>query len=630
MGLWDYSVDAAKAGGKAAKDAWMKNPGETVQKVLDAKTAAEMVAQTKDAADAAADGNQLETSKALMGNLLLANDLAKGGILPTGELKKGLDNMADTYYGPNQDKKWDDAVNKILDINPKVADNYDQSKKQVDPLVLDLDGDGLELTAVKTFFDFNGDGVRTGTAWVGADDGILVRDLNGNGTIDNGSELFGTDTVKSDGTHATSGLDALADMDSNGDGQFTAADTDWNQVKVWRDLNQDGITEAGELFTLDELGITRIAVSGVDNGSSINGNTVEQTASFTINGQEQTAGDIGLTSAPFYRQFTDEIAVSEEAAALPWMRGSGMARDLDEAATLSPELANLLTQFTQATTRDAQMALIDSIITAWAKSSDYWATLEQELGGTVAINMDYSAGMTEAQFRNLISVLEVFNGSRFFDGGANLSGDVINGFAILPHGPQMTDLEASYAALKDSIYGALVLQTRLMPYLDGISVTLTMDGDNYVPSFDTSAMTAMLNAGWQSDLGDATYLRGEGEGFGFVSFNNRSIAAIKSEALHPSAGAILSMVVNDGWRCPRSNMEINVRSSPTSSASTSWLRPASLRFSRNTLPNASSGSKLFPPQRKDRDCNYSGLHTIVRKYKAGRSDKMGQKQEIPW
>ncbi|MDR1349171.1 MAG: hypothetical protein LBJ59_00030, partial [Zoogloeaceae bacterium] len=73
-------------------------------------------------------------------------------------------------------------------------------------------------------FDHDGDGIKTGTGWVKGDDGFLVLDRNGNGQIDDGSELFGVDTIKSNGQKATSGLDALADLDSNGDGVFDQND----------------------------------------------------------------------------------------------------------------------------------------------------------------------------------------------------------------------------------------------------------------------------------------------------------------------------------------------------------------------------------------------------------------------
>lgn len=77
-----------------------------------------------------------------------------------------------------------------------------------DPFVLDLDGDGIETTNVNTgtLFDHNSDGVKTGTGWIKSDDGLLVRDLNANGTIDSGRELFGDQTLLSNGQTAAKNL----------------------------------------------------------------------------------------------------------------------------------------------------------------------------------------------------------------------------------------------------------------------------------------------------------------------------------------------------------------------------------------------------------------------------------------
>lgn len=70
-----------------------------------------------------------------------------------------------------------------------------------DPLILDLDGDGLEITPMSKdiLFDANGDAIKTATAWVGADDGLLAWDRNGNGSIDSGAELFGDQTLLANG-----------------------------------------------------------------------------------------------------------------------------------------------------------------------------------------------------------------------------------------------------------------------------------------------------------------------------------------------------------------------------------------------------------------------------------------------
>jgi len=84
---------------------------------------------------------------------------------------------------------------------------------RADPLILDLDGDGLEITPLSKGIlfdaDGDGDGIKNATAWADADDGMLVWDRNGNGVIDSGQEMFGDQTIKSDGTLAKNGFDAL-------------------------------------------------------------------------------------------------------------------------------------------------------------------------------------------------------------------------------------------------------------------------------------------------------------------------------------------------------------------------------------------------------------------------------------
>lgn len=211
---------------------------------------------------------------------------------------------------------------------------------QRDPLVLDLDGDGLELISASgnILFDHNADGIKTGTGWAGADDGFLVRDLNGNGVIDSGRELFGVDTLKSNGQLASQGFDALADLDSNADGQITSADTAWSQLQVWRDVNQDGVSQSAELFTLGALNITRIGVNGSStgpqSGQTINNNTVALSTTFTRAGVDRTVGAIDLEANGFFSEIPPEVVdeagnpvtITAEAAELPQMNGSGTVR----------------------------------------------------------------------------------------------------------------------------------------------------------------------------------------------------------------------------------------------------------------------------------------------------------------
>ncbi|WP_272490883.1 calcium-binding protein, partial [Mesobacterium pallidum] len=127
----------------------------------------------------------------------------------------------------------------------------------VDPLVIDLDGDGVETTEYlgsRVFFDLDDDLFAELTGWIGSDDGFLVRDLNDNGRIDDITEMFG---ARFEGGYDDLGQLDLAASGGNADGQLTAADAAWAELQVWRDLDSDGETDAGELFSLDALGIVR-------------------------------------------------------------------------------------------------------------------------------------------------------------------------------------------------------------------------------------------------------------------------------------------------------------------------------------------------------------------------------------
>ena len=133
------------------------------------------------------------------------------------------------------------------DLRPEAKENIKEKKTPTEetrsPLAIDLDGDGVETISVDNgvYFDHDGNGFAEKTGWIGKDDGILVRDLNNNGQIDNGSELFGNQTILSNGEKAANGFEALADLDSNRDGVFDGDDEAFGEIKVWQDLNQNGV-----------------------------------------------------------------------------------------------------------------------------------------------------------------------------------------------------------------------------------------------------------------------------------------------------------------------------------------------------------------------------------------------------
>ena len=136
--------------------------------------------------------------------------------------------------------------------------------RRVDPLILDLNKDGILTSAISknTNFDHDGNGFAERTAWISQGDGLLVMDRDGNGSIDTGKELFGDQTILANGNKAANGFAALAELDKNRDGKIDANDAAWSELRVWLD-NGNGITEAGELKTLDELGIKSLNMSKV-------------------------------------------------------------------------------------------------------------------------------------------------------------------------------------------------------------------------------------------------------------------------------------------------------------------------------------------------------------------------------
>jgi hypothetical protein len=141
-----------------------------------------------------------------------------------------------------------------------------------DPLILDLQGDNLNLTDVSqrqgVMFDLTGDGKKEQVSWVRPDDGLLAWDRNGNGRIDDGNELFG------DQHGAVDGFAELARYDSDGNGVIDSNDPIFSELRVWQDHNQNGISETGELTGLTGHSINQISIRSHSASMTIAGNQI--------------------------------------------------------------------------------------------------------------------------------------------------------------------------------------------------------------------------------------------------------------------------------------------------------------------------------------------------------------------
>jgi hypothetical protein len=128
------------------------------------------------------------------------------------------------------------------------------------PLVLSLLESPVEFTEPSGYFELLGGSEPRQTDWVAAGTPWLCLDRDGDGRIDDGSELFGSMTRLDDGRRALNGFEALRALDRDGDGFLTAADPAWQRLLLWSDRNQDRIAQPDELVPLSATPVLAIAL----------------------------------------------------------------------------------------------------------------------------------------------------------------------------------------------------------------------------------------------------------------------------------------------------------------------------------------------------------------------------------
>jgi hypothetical protein len=129
-----------------------------------------------------------------------------------------------------------------------VCDSNGSWSCSMTPLVLSFDGAPITYaTSDLVAFDLTGDGLSIATDWPTSTTPWLALDRDGDGVIDDGSELFGSGVRLATGGQATNGFAALAELDDNGDGRIDARDARFGELLVWADANADRATTSTEL-----------------------------------------------------------------------------------------------------------------------------------------------------------------------------------------------------------------------------------------------------------------------------------------------------------------------------------------------------------------------------------------------
>lgn len=264
------------------------------------------------------------------------------------------------------------------DTKGDIGKLWEDAENSRSPLVVDLDGDG-KIETVSTdgnvHFDFDSNQKIENSGWIGKNEGFLVRDINGNGQIDNGIEMFGNHTVLQNGKNAVNGFEALKDLDSNGNGKFDAEDDAWSQVKVWRDANTNGIVDSGELLTLEQAGIESINLKyDYQKEADENGNLEIQQGTFN-----RTDGTTGKVSDVWFDVDgtntilnEDDITIPDDIKNLPDIKGWGNVYSLHAAMALDETgaLKSLVEQYLAATDDNTKDTLLNDIIYHWTGVQD--------------------------------------------------------------------------------------------------------------------------------------------------------------------------------------------------------------------------------------------------------------------
>ncbi len=310
-----------------------------------------------------------------------------------------------------------------------------------DPLTLDLNGDGIVNTLPMSrgiHFDLDNSGFAEQTSWVAPEDGLLVLDRNDNNFIDGGAELFGTETLLSNGQYAKHGFEALAEFDTDQDGVVSAGDEIYSSLRVWRDANSNGVADAGELKTLGQMGIVSIGTEYSDL-TTRDANNVEhrEAGVFTYNNSTR-----GITNTLWFEsdrritkpitELQGNITIPDAIKQLPNAVGFGNTYSLHHAMAIdaSGELQKKVQRFSVELDPKKRRTLSREILVLWTGTGNVVA-------GSRGNNVDATS----------LEIMESFWGQ--------------SALQDTPFGEYADSISKAYSNLEQSVYSQLMASSHM-------------------------------------------------------------------------------------------------------------------------------------------------------------------------
>lgn len=138
-------------------------------------------------------------------------------------------------------------------------------KELCDPLVINLDTDIAELSDQKFLFDIDGDGILDEVSKLSSGSGFLALDKNGDGKINDGSELFGT--------KSGNGFADLAAYDEDGNGWIDEDDEIFDKLLVWAKDEHGN----DKLYHLKDKGVGAICLASAATDFALNNMQTNET-----------------------------------------------------------------------------------------------------------------------------------------------------------------------------------------------------------------------------------------------------------------------------------------------------------------------------------------------------------------